>query len=215
MKKIAICGAGIAGIATAYYLSQFIPKANIALIDKNEPLSFTSSQSGENFRDYWTHPCMEKLCNHSIDLMESLQKELDEPGFTMKFSGYHFVSNHQHQAIFADDNTLEFRNRNKVETDAHVIHQQHPYLSPSIQKSIFIKKAGYVDSMVMVNAMLQKAKNNKLQLIEDEVVNIIHTNTGIIIKLAKNKTIAVDQIIIATGPFINCLLYTSPSPRDS
>lgn len=48
---IIICGAGIAGIATAYYLGKSNDQLNIILIDKNQPLSFTTSKSGENFRN--------------------------------------------------------------------------------------------------------------------------------------------------------------------
>jgi len=205
MKKIAICGAGIAGIATAFYLNRLMPKANIVLIDKNQPLSFTSSQSGENFRDYWTHPCMEKLCSHSIDLMEALQKEFEAPSFAMHLSGYHFVSCHPQKSIFSDDGTHEFRVRNQVKTNTDTIQKLHPYLSPNIKKSIFIKKAGYVDSMVMANTMLQKAKNKGLQFVEDDVKDIKKTTTGFEVYLTKNKIITADQLVIATGPFINHL----------
>ncbi len=201
-KKIAICGAGIAGVATAYYLSRIMPKATIILIDKNQPLSFTSSQSGENFRDYWPHPCMEKLCSRSIDLMRLLQKTFDS---TMNFSGYHFVSKHPNKAIFADDDTPEFGLRNRVETDQALIQELYPYLAPTIQKSIFIKNAGYVDSIVMANAMLQHAKSNNVKLVEAEVVNIHKTKTGIDLKLTNNGKITTDQLVIAAGPFMNHL----------
>lgn len=202
MKKIVICGAGIAGIATAYYLSQQLGKVKIVLVDKHQPLSFTSSQSGENFRDYWPHHSMDKLCSRSIELMKILQKEF---GFTMNFSGYHFVSQHKEKAIFTDDSTPEFQARNSAITDAKIIHQQNPYLSTNIQKSIFINNAGYVDSIVMANAMLQTAKDNGAQFIEDEVIDLQKTNSGIQIKLKKSQTISADQLIIAAGPFINNL----------
>ena len=51
MKKthIAICGAGIAGVSVAYYLAVKHQLDDIVLIDRQQPLSFTTSQSGENF----------------------------------------------------------------------------------------------------------------------------------------------------------------------
>ena len=52
-NTIVICGSGIAGVATAYYLLQERKDIKVILIDKNQPLSFTTSKSGENFRDYW------------------------------------------------------------------------------------------------------------------------------------------------------------------
>jgi len=202
MRKIVICGAGIAGIATAYYLSQFLNKASIVLIDKNQPLSFTSSQSGENFRDYWPHHSMDKLCSRSIELMQILQQKFN---FTMNFSGYHFVSQHKEKSIFTDDSTPKFHARNNVTTDAKTIHKEHPYLSINIQKSIFIKNAGYVDSIVMANAMFNEAKDNGVRLLEDEVIGLQKTNSGIQVKLKKSETISADQLIIAAGPFINNL----------
>jgi len=202
MRKIVICGAGIAGIATAYYLSQFLNKASIVLVDKNQPLSFTSSQSGENFGDYWPHHSMDKLCSRSIELMQILQQKFD---FTMSFSGYHFVSQHKEKPIFTDDSTPKFQARNNVKTDAKTIHKVHPYLSTNIQKSIFIKNAGYVDSIVMANAMFNEAKDNGVRLLEDEVIGLQKTNSGIQVKLKKNETISTDQLVIASGPFVNNL----------
>ena len=73
---ITICGAGIAGIATAYYLAVKYHQLNIILIDKNQPMSLTTSKSGENFRDYWPQPCMTALTRRSIDLMQALADDL-------------------------------------------------------------------------------------------------------------------------------------------
>ena len=204
-KKIVICGAGIAGIATAYYLQQHLPNTQITLIDKNQPLSYTSSKSGENFRDYWPHPSMEALSSHSIDLMKALQKEYGTDAFSMEFSGYHFVSHHAEKPIFADDNAPEFRQRNRVTTDPKIIHKDHPYLSPDIQKSVFIKKAGNVDSIRMANLLLKIARQKGLKLVEGTINNIHQIKQGFTVTLASKETINADQIILATGPFINHL----------
>ena len=40
-------------------------------------MSFTSAQSGENYRDWWPHPVMSRFINHSIDLMERIAVETD------------------------------------------------------------------------------------------------------------------------------------------
>lgn len=202
-KRIAICGAGIAGIATAYYITQLLPSIEIVLIDRNQPLSYTSSKSGENFRDYWPHPSMEALSSHSIDLMQNLLKKYGETAFRMEFSGYHFVSCYADKPIFADDNAFSFRQRNKVITNTKVIRQQYPYLSPTIQKSILIKKAGNVDSISMANLMLKVAKDNGAVLVEG-IIEAIHRNKrGFGVSLADQQNILVDKVIIAAGPFIN------------
>ena len=204
-EKIAICGAGIAGIATAYYLQQHLPTAEITLIDKNQPLSYTSSKSGENFRDYWPHPSMEALSSHSIDLMEGLRKAYGATAFNMEFSGYHFVSHQAATPIFADDNAPAFKQRNEVITNSEIIHQKHPYLSPTIQKSVFIKKAGHVDSITMANLLLKIAKSEGLTFVEAEIKDLHKNENGFTVTLANHPSIEADQIVLAAGPFINHL----------
>ena len=70
--KIAIIGSGFIGISTAYYLCLKHNLSNVFLIDIGNPMSFTSSQSGENYRNWWPHPSMVDLMNRSIDLLENL-----------------------------------------------------------------------------------------------------------------------------------------------
>ncbi len=69
--QIVICGAGIAGIATAYYLSKAGVR-EILLIDEASPLSLTSSNSTEAYRNWWPgfDDAMVALSNRSIDLMD-------------------------------------------------------------------------------------------------------------------------------------------------
>ena len=66
-----VCGAGIAGIAAAYALSEAGLK-RIALVDPGPPLGLTSDKSTECYRNWWPGPgdAMVALMNRSIDLME-------------------------------------------------------------------------------------------------------------------------------------------------
>jgi len=70
--EILVVGAGIVGIATAYYLCAKHEKASVLLVDSRQPMSFTSAQSGDNYRNWWPHPTMTAFTNHSIDLMEQI-----------------------------------------------------------------------------------------------------------------------------------------------
>ena len=69
---VVICGAGIAGVSTAYYLSSFSPSTSILLCDKQSPLSLTSDHSTECYRNWWPDPAMVRLINRSINLMEEI-----------------------------------------------------------------------------------------------------------------------------------------------
>ena len=71
---VAVVGAGIAGIATAYFLAVDHGIANVVLVDAGEPLGFTSARSGDNYRNCWPHPVMAAFTNRSIDLMERIAR---------------------------------------------------------------------------------------------------------------------------------------------
>src|SRR5215207_1502269 len=89
-KDVVICGAGITGVAAAYFLSKAGIK-NVLLIDERPPLSFTSDRSTECYRNWWPDAEMLFLMNRSIDLMETLA---DESGnvFHLNRRGYLYVT---------------------------------------------------------------------------------------------------------------------------
>ena len=71
-----ICGAGIAGIATAYHLARR-GVTDVVLVDERPPLSLTSDKSTECYRNWWPGPgdAMVAAMNRSIDLLEELARE--------------------------------------------------------------------------------------------------------------------------------------------
>ncbi len=76
---VVICGAGIAGLAAAYYLAVQAGIHDVVIIDERPPLSLTSDKSSECYRNWWPGPgsAMVNLMNHSIDLLETLAGETD------------------------------------------------------------------------------------------------------------------------------------------
>ena len=70
---VVVCGAGMAGIATAYSLAIKFQK-RVLLIDEGAPLSLTSDKSTECYRNWWGGPdnAMLSLMNRSINLMDCL-----------------------------------------------------------------------------------------------------------------------------------------------
>ena len=74
---IAVIGAGIVGIACAYYLARSRPGLRIVVVDQNAPMSLTSAASGENYRNWWPHPIMTEFTDYSIDLLEEIARRHD------------------------------------------------------------------------------------------------------------------------------------------
>jgi glycine/D-amino acid oxidase-like deaminating enzyme len=88
--EVVICGAGIAGVSAAYWLSQD-RRYSITLIDERDPLSLTSDKSSECYRDWWPDPAMAALMSRSIDLLDDLADETGN-GFQMNRRGYLYVT---------------------------------------------------------------------------------------------------------------------------
>src|SRR5216117_1269920 len=91
--EVVICGAGIAGIATAYHLAVRRGVRGVLLVDERPPLSLTSDKSAECYRNWWPGPGddMVAVMNRSIDLLEELARESGNV-FRMNRRGYLFAS---------------------------------------------------------------------------------------------------------------------------
>lgn len=91
--NVVLCGAGIAGVATAYQLAVRHGIKNIVIVDPLPPLTMTSDKSTECYRNWWPGPggAMVRLMNRSIDIMEELHREA--PGrLPMHRYGYLFAT---------------------------------------------------------------------------------------------------------------------------
>ena len=75
--EIAVVGAGIVGIAAAYYLAVQHNRPRLLIIDEGQPMTLTSAQSGENYRNWWPHPTMTAFTDYSIGLMEDIARKTD------------------------------------------------------------------------------------------------------------------------------------------
>ena len=96
---VVICGAGLAGISAAYFLTKQDKNLDILLVDERPPLTLTSDKSTECYRNWWPGPgdTMVRFMNRSIDLLETLA---DESGnyFGLNRRGYIFLTARSRQA---------------------------------------------------------------------------------------------------------------------
>ena len=94
---IVICGAGIAGVSTAYQLAVKHGMKNIVIVDPLPPLTMTSDKSTECYRNWWPGPGddMVRLMNRSIDLMEGLHREAPNR-LPMNRRGYLYATANPH-----------------------------------------------------------------------------------------------------------------------
>ncbi len=97
--QVVICGAGIAGVATAYQLAVKHQLDHILLIDERPPLTLTSDKSTECYRNFWPAPdgAMVQMMNRSIDLLEAWALESHNI-FHLNRRGYVFATADPYQA---------------------------------------------------------------------------------------------------------------------
>jgi glycine/D-amino acid oxidase-like deaminating enzyme len=205
--NITICGAGIAGIATAYYLAVKYQQKNIILIDKNQPMSLTTSKSGENFRDYWPQPCMTSLTRHSVNLMKALADESDN-AFEMRYSGYDFVSESVGREIFPADHLddPEYQDSLSRMTGSETIQVTSAYLGESIEQLVHINEAGAIDVHALGSLLLSKARNAGVKLVQATVEAIENHAAGFRLTLSGNLDLAsleTEKLVLTPGPFID------------
>jgi glycine/D-amino acid oxidase-like deaminating enzyme len=93
---VVICGAGIAGISAAYFLTVNHGVRDVVLVDPNPPLSLTSDHSTECYRNWWPGPGnqMVAFMNRSIDLLEEFADKSHNQ-FHLNRRGYLFLTANQ------------------------------------------------------------------------------------------------------------------------
>lgn len=201
MYDVTIIGAGIAGVAAAHYLSGAGQPARILILDREQPLSQTTSKSGENFRGHWPQPCMTALSERSIELMEALS----EP-FGFEFTGYDFVSERAgNDLFFTDDGDIEGLDRL---TDPDQIRSRYPYLADAITQVLRFTSAGWVDVNALGSVLLGQARKRGVEWRKADVTAVVAESSGYRLYLgggSEIETLRTQHLVLAAGPFNGAL----------
>ena len=184
---IVICGAGIAGVSTAYHLARLQPSLRILLIDERPPLSLTSDKSTECYRNWWPESAMIQLIDRSVEWFERWAGETGN-AFGLNRRGYLYASTtdagaqallERAQAIAhlgagalriaagADPRRLESKPAPEAEppvrgaeycSDSSEIQRLYPYLSPETRAVLHIRRAGWLRAHELGTWLLQQAE---------------------------------------------------------
>lgn len=228
---VAIIGAGISGIAAAYYLSRDPAVGRIVLIDRGQPMEFTSAQSGENYRNWWPHPLMTAFTDHSIDLMEDLALETGN-AFSMTRRGYALATRSEgldglldalKEGYGQDTGAIRIHGPGSagryrppvsanwetapdgvdVLSDPDVIKRCFPSFDPEIRHVLHIRRAGDVDSQQLGKVMLDAARAKGLVR---EIAVVEDITGGAPFRLSLRgadgpQQIEAEMVVNAAGPF--------------
>jgi len=200
--RIIICGAGIAGISAAYYLSVRHGLNNVILVEKGHPLSLTSDKSTEAYRNWWPcpHRAMTALMNHSIDLIEEIARATDNR-INLNRRGYLFasadptkVSLVREMAMTAErlgggparlhetassrytpspDRGFDFPLVGAdVITNETLIRTNFPYLTPETVAVVHARRAGWLSAQQLGMVMLEAVRERGVRVLKGEVAGI-------------------------------------------
>jgi len=177
-------------------------KASVLLIDSRQPMSFTSAQSGDNYRNWWPHRTMTNFTNDSIDELDRLAAESDDV-FNMTRGGYCLATRQSSAeetiaAIPADIDVDVLRTRDDIR-------KSFPALSPDIQNVIHIRRGGDISGQQLGQYLLQKFSAAGGRRLQGHVRSIANKGSYELIVVADGvpKTINADIVVNAAGPFVN------------
>jgi len=200
--SVVICGAGIAGVATAYHLAVRRGVPGVVLVDERPPLTLTSDKSAECYRNWWPGPgdAMVAVMNRSIDLLEELARESGNV-FRMNRRGYLFASAdparvpqfHRAAAEAAALGSGPVREHATaasayvpaaadgfdtpltgadVITEPSLIRRHFPYLTPDTLAVLHARRCGWFSGQQLGMYLLEQAREHGVELVEGRVETI-------------------------------------------
>ena len=228
---ILVIGAGIVGIATAYYLAVQHKRSRLLIVDESQPMALTSAQSGENYRNWWPHPVMADFTNHSTDLMEDIARRTNNR-IHMTRRGYLLATREKRpeqllQQLFAgygdqaekqirlhDDSasgyvpplSADWRTAPDgvdVLLGRDLIRKYYPAFDKEIATGLHIRRAGDISGQQLGQYMLETMRVSGAQFQQARVLGIAKAERFDVDVLADGarQAIKADIIVNAAGPF--------------
>jgi sarcosine oxidase, subunit beta len=199
---IVICGAGIAGVATAYHLAVRRGLRDIVIVDERPPLTLTSDKSAECYRNWWPGPGndMVALMDRSIDLLEELAVESDNL-FRLNRRGYLFATAEEkrvptfvgaaEEAALLGAGPLRLHAAPSSDyllsaaegfdltlrgtdliTEPSLIRRFYPWLAPDTIALLHARRCGWFSGQQLGMYLLEQARAHGVRLVEGRVERI-------------------------------------------
>ncbi len=157
------------------------------LIDPRPPMSYTSAQSGDNYRNWWPHPVMTAFTNDSIEELDRLASESGD-AFNMTRGGYVLASRQE-----IDDDTR---------VSGNAIAADYPWLSDEIRSVVHIRRGGDISGQQLGMYMLERIRECGGAL-HRGAVTAIDAGKTFVLEIDQSGSVEAEQVVNAAGPFAN------------
>lgn len=229
--EILVIGAGMAGLATAYYLAVEHKRSRLLIVDEGQPMALTSAQSGENYRNWWPHPTMAAFTDHSTDLMEDIARRTDNR-IHMTRRGYLLVTREEkpeellrqlHTGYGTSASKLIRQHEGTSQNYAaplsadwqtapdgvdvllgrDLIQRTYPAFDKEVATALHIRRAGDISGQQLGQYMLETMRPLGAQFQQARVVGIAKADRFLVdvVVDGAHQTIKADIIVNAAGPF--------------
>jgi glycine/D-amino acid oxidase-like deaminating enzyme len=227
----AVIGAGNIGLSVAHYLALRHGVTRVAIVDAGEPMSMTSAQSGENYRNWWPHPVMTEFTDHAIDLLEEIARASGNR-IHMTRRGYVLATRRRAPSDLIADLHRGYGDAGRGGIRIHegasngyrpplgsdwqtapdgvdvlmgrdLIATQLQCLAPDIETVVHIRRAGDISGQQLGQFMLERMRATGVRLIR-AAVSGIETGVRFILHLdgpSGPQALHADRIVNAAGPF--------------
>lgn len=224
---VVVCGAGIAGVATAYQLAVKCGVRKVVLVDPRPPLTLTSDKSTECYRNWWPNAPMVGLMNRSIDLLEEMARESDN-AFHLSRQGYLYVTADPNRLSDMADEGISISNLGAGELRLHPgvsdylspggpgrpdgadlflegdeLRRFYPFLTEQAVGGIHARRAGWFSAQQLGAWMIERALQHGLEIVKASVTRV-SLQAGAVngVLLDSGQEIATPTFVNAAGPML-------------
>ncbi len=210
---VVIIGGAIMGSSTAWFLSQN-PDFNgtILVVEKDQKYEFCSTAHTTScIRQQFSTKLNVEISQFAADFINNFQQYMNNdarvPKLTIKSFGYMYLADDE-------DFAKKLRSNQKIQAASGAatelltpeeIKSRYPFYNVEDIKlgSINLVNEGYWDSITVFEWMKNKAQENGVEYVENEVTELTRNKSGdriCSLKLASGETISGDKFVNATGP---------------
>ncbi|WND01634.1 FAD-dependent oxidoreductase [Temperatibacter marinus] len=223
---IVIIGAGIIGLSCGYHLARANPSKSILLIDQLPPHSYTSAQSGENYRNWWPHPIMKQFIEDSITHLVDIKEKTDN-AINLTDQGYMLATRsldvseviaslrecfgeeetrihcHDRSDIYLAD-TQDHYDGVDIITSSTLIQSVYPYYPKDITTLFHIRKGGMLDSQQLGQFFLREFKALGGKILQSKVTGI-ETDKNFRLSFEGASPLKALKLVNAAGPYVQAI----------